>query len=176
MAYANALITGRVQAVFGDDFDIDLTIGVENIKGGDLDFLKEQCMQRLDPDFRSRVAPGDILVGGRNFGYGHPHYPPMVALKAWGIQAIVAESFAPGFWRGETHNGFPLIAIPGVSRSAAIGDRIELDWRNASLSFTASGEVLTGEPLNDHQVRVIEAGGAYNLLLNQYALRTAETV
>lgn len=162
-------LSGTIQAVFGDDFDIDLTIGVENIKGGDTEFLKSQCMKDLDPDFRTRVRPGDIVVGGRNFGYGHPHYPPMIALRALGIVAIVADSFAPGFWRGETHNGFPLIAIPGIASRVAVGDAYSLDWRDSLIRIGDEGRQYVGADLSPHQINVIEAGGAYNLLLQQHS-------
>lgn len=89
-------------------------IGVENIKSYDAEFLRGKVMQAYDPTFAERVQPGDVIVGGRNFGYGHPHYPPMVALRDLGIAAVLAESFSPGFWRGETYNGMPLLTVPGI--------------------------------------------------------------
>ena len=120
------VIAGRVAWVFGDDFDIDLVIGVENIKSYDAEFLRSKVMQAYDPSFADRVRPGDVIVGGRNFGYGHPHYPPMVALRDLGIAAVIAESFSPGFWRGETYNGMPLITVAGSDRSSVRRCRIAL--------------------------------------------------
>ena len=89
------ILRGRVAWIFGDDFDVDLIMGVENIKYYDADHLRSVCMKAFEPDFVDKVQPGDVIVGGRNFGYGHPHYPPMVAMRNLGISAVIAESFSP---------------------------------------------------------------------------------
>ncbi|MBQ0925504.1 3-isopropylmalate dehydratase [Saccharopolyspora endophytica] len=162
------LIRGRVAWVFGDDFDIDLVIGVENIKSYDADFLRGKVMQAYDPTFADRVRPGDVIVGGRNFGYGHPHYPPMVALRDLGIAAVLAESFSPGFWRGETHNGMPLLTVPGISTAVTIGDAVQVDWRTAVVGVDGGAE-LRGDPPSPRVRRVIEAGGSVKLLLAEHA-------
>lgn len=161
-------ITGRVAWVFGDDFDIDLVIGVENIKSYDPEFLRSKVMQAYDPSFADRVRPGDVVVGGRNFGYGHPHYPPMVALRDLGIAAVLAESFSPGFWRGETYNGLPLITVPGIAGAVRTGDPLDLDWRAATVTL-AGGRTLQGTPPSARVTRVIEAGGSLKLLLAEHA-------
>ncbi|WP_433502296.1 3-isopropylmalate dehydratase [Pseudonocardia halophobica] len=162
------LIEGRVAWVFGDDFDIDLVIGVENIKSYDAEFLRSKVMEAYDPAFADRVRPGDVIVGGRNFGYGHPHYPPMVALRDLGIAAVLAESFSPGFWRGETYNGMPLLTVPGISDAVTTGDAVSVDWRKAVVTL-ADGVRLHGTPPSDRVVRVIEAGGSLKLLLAEHS-------
>ena len=93
----------------------------------------------------------------------------MIALRALGIVAIVADSFAPGFWWGETHNGFPLIAIPGIASRVAVGDAYSLDWRDSLIRIGDEGRQYVGADLSPHQINVIEAGGAYNLLLQQHS-------
>lgn len=162
------VIAGRVAWVFGDDFDIDLVIGVENIKSYDAEFLRSKVMQAYDPSFVDRVRPGDVIVGGRNFGYGHPHYPPMVALRDLGIAAVIAESFSPGFWRGETYNGMPLITVAGITAAAGTGDDVRLDWRTATVALPG-GRTLHGTPPSERVTRVIEAGGSLKLLLAEHA-------
>lgn len=162
------VITGRVAWVFGDDFDIDLVVGVENIKSYDADFLRGVVMQAYDPGFADRVRPGDVIVGGRNFGYGHPHYPPMVALRDLGVAAVLAESFSPGFWRGETHNGMPLITVPGIAGAVTTGDALRLDWRAAAVTLD-DGRTLHGVQPSDRVVRVVEAGGSLKLLLAEHS-------
>ncbi|MBP2369093.1 3-isopropylmalate dehydratase [Pseudonocardia parietis] len=162
------VITGRVAWVFGDDFDIDLVIGVENIKSYDAEFLRSKVMQAYDPTFAERVRPGDVIVGGRNFGYGHPHYPPMVALRDLGIAAVLADSFSPGFWRGETYNGMPLLTVPGISGAVRIEAGVSVDWRTAVVTLDTS-DVLCGTPPSARVARVIEAGGSLKLLLAEHA-------
>lgn len=162
------VITGQVAWVFGDDFDVDLVIGVENIKSYDAEFLRSKVMQDYDPTFAERVRLGDVIVGGRNFGYGHPHYPPMVALRDLGIAAVLADSFSPGFWRGETYNGMPLVTVPGISAAVRTEAGVSVDWRTAAVTLD-TGDVLRGTPPSARVTRVIEAGGSLKLLLAEHA-------
>jgi 3-isopropylmalate/(R)-2-methylmalate dehydratase small subunit len=96
-------LRGRAAWVFEeDDYDIDLIVGVRNIKITDVKELAALAMADYMPGFAAGVHRGDLLVGGHNFGYGHPHYPAMRAMRHLGIAAVIAESFSPGFFRGET--------------------------------------------------------------------------
>ena len=153
-------LRGRVAWVFDeDDFDIDLIIGVRNIKVTDLDELARLAMSDREPGFAATVQRGDLLVGGRNFGYGHPHYPAMRAMRHLGIAGVVAESFSPGFFRGEISMGFPLVTCPGILGLAARGDVLEVDWAAAEVRHPASGRALPLQPLADSERQTLEAGG-----------------
>lgn len=91
-------IDGRVAWIFAEDnYDIDLIVGIENIKIKDIELLKSVCMTTYDPEFAKVVKPGDVIVGGKNFGYGHPHFPSFKALRALGIAAVFAEPFSPTY-------------------------------------------------------------------------------
>lgn len=164
------VLAGRVAWKFGDDLDIDLIIGVENIKYYDPDHLRSVLMESYDSTFKDEVRPGDLLVGGRNFGYGHPHYPAMVAMRNAGIVAVVAESFAPGFWRGELYQGMPLVAVPGISDAVERWDEIFLDWQNATVKVKRTKQVLRGTPQSQHAIDVIKAGGGLNRLRAKYGI------
>ena len=95
-------LKGRVAFIFEEiDFDVDQIVGVKNIKIQDVEELALIAMESFEPDFRSQIRAGDLLVGNTNFGYGHPHYPPMIAMRHIGIAGVIAESFSPGYWRGE---------------------------------------------------------------------------
>lgn len=159
---------GRVAWVFGDDFDIDLLIGVTNIKYYDPDKLRSVLMKAYDEAFVDDVRPGDVIVGGKNFGYGHPHYPAMIAMRNAGIVAVVAESYAPGFWRGELYQGMPLVTVPGVAAAVQRWDDVAVDWQNATVTVARTGEVLHGTPPSPHAIDVVQAGGGLNLLRAQY--------
>ena len=153
-------LRGRVAWVFDeDDFDIDLIIGVRNIKITDLDELARLAMSDREPGFAATVQRGDLLVGGRNFGYGHPHYPAMRAMRHLGIAGVVAESFSPGFFRGEISMGFPLVTCPGILGLAGRGDMLEVDWAAAEVRHPASGRALPLQPLADSERQTLEAGG-----------------
>ena len=153
-------LRGRVAWVFDeDDFDIDLIIGVRNIKITDLDELARLAMGDRTPGFAATVQRGDLLVGGRNFGYGHPHYPAMRAMRHIGIAGVVAESFSPGFFRGEVSMGFPLVTCPGIVALAQRGDELEVDWSAAQVRHPRSGRALALQPLAAADRRMLEAGG-----------------
>lgn len=153
-------LKGRVAFIFEeDDFDVDQIVGVKNIKIQDLDELADLAMQSYDPDFAKEVRPGDILVGGVNFGYGHPHYPPMKAMRHLGISGVIAESFSPGYWRGEISMGFPQCSCPGIRETVNRWDEIEVDWDAGVVRNLTEGRDIAFEPLALADRRMLEAGG-----------------
>lgn len=158
MGLAN--LRGRVAWVFAeDDYDIDLIIGVRNIKITDVQELARLAMSDADPGFAATVQRGDLLVGGRNFGYGHPHYPAMRAMRHLGIAGVVAESFSPGFFRGEISMGFPLVTCPGILGAAQRGDAIEVDWQASQVRLPGRGQALALQPMGAAERGTLEAGG-----------------
>lgn len=151
---------GRVAWIFAEDsFDVDQIIGVKNIKVTDIEQLAALAMQSYDPEFRKSVRKGDVIVGGRNFGYGHPHYPPMRALVHVGIGGVIAESFSPGFWRGELSAGLPMAACPGILGAVKRWDEVEVEWEKGLVRISASGKTLPIEPLAQSERMMIEEGG-----------------
>ncbi|KQM79677.1 3-isopropylmalate dehydratase [Xylophilus sp. Leaf220] len=153
-------LRGRVAWVFEeDDYDIDLIVGVRNIKITDLNELAAIAMSDYLPGFAATVQKGDLLVGGHNFGYGHPHYPAMRAMRHLGIAAVIAESFSPGFFRGETSMGFPLVSCPGIRTAALRGDELAVDWDTSVVSNLTTGRQLPLEPFSDSERGMLDAGG-----------------
>jgi 3-isopropylmalate/(R)-2-methylmalate dehydratase small subunit len=157
-------LRGRVAWVFDeDDYDIDLIVGVRNIKITDVKELAALAMADRDPGFAASVGKGDLLVGGRNFGYGHPHYPAMKAMRQLGIAGVVAESFSPGFFRGEISMGFPLATCPGILTAVSRGDEIEVDWAAGLVRLLTQAQArtstLTLQPLAAAERQTLEAGG-----------------
>ena len=158
-------LRGRVAFVFEEiDFDVDQIVGVKNIKITDIAELSAVAMESYDPDFKSKVRPGDLLVGNSNFGYGHPHYPPMRAMRHLGITGIIAESFSPGYWRGEISMGFPQVSCPGILGLVKRWDDIEVDWTAGKVINRTSGKSLAFEPLALADRQMLEAGGLVEYL------------
>ena len=163
-------LRGRVAWVFEeDDFDIDLIIGVSNIKITDVNELAALAMADRAPGFAASVQRGDLLVGGRNFGYGHPHYPAMRAMRHLGIVGVIAESFSPGFFRGEISMGFPLITCPGIVAAVQRGDEVEVDWGGDQVHHLRSGRSLPLQPLSAAERGTLEAGGLIPYLKTRIA-------
>lgn len=163
-------IRGRVAWIFADDdFDVDQIVGVKNIKVTDIEELAALAMREYDAQFARQVRPGDVLVGGRNFGYGHPHYPPLRAMRHLGISAVVAESFSPGFWRGEVSMGFPLVSCEGILGLVKRWDEIGIDWAAGKVVNHSSGAALVFAPLALADRSMLEFGGLTGYLKHRAA-------
>jgi len=153
-------LRGRVAFIFTEvDFDVDQIIGVKNIKIQDVEQLAKVAMQSYDPEFHAKVKPGDVVVGAQNFGYGHPHYPPMRALRHLGISGVIAESFSPGYWRGEISMGFPQCGCPGILSFVERWDEVEVDWAAGRLRNLTKGAETGFEPLSHADTAMLAAGG-----------------
>lgn len=162
---------GRVAWIFAqENFDVDQIVGVKNIKLSDLDELAELAMNAYDPDFAQQVKKGDLLVGGANFGYGHPHYPPLMAMRHLGISALIAESFAPGFFRGEISMGFPVLTCPGILNAASRWDTLRVDWQRYTLTNESTGQRLAIIPLAKADQVMLEHDGLIGYLQYQKSL------
>ncbi|MBN3802367.1 3-isopropylmalate dehydratase [Paraburkholderia sp. Ac-20336] len=158
-------LRGRIAFVFpDDDYDVDQIVGVKNIRIQDAGELRRIVMKSIDPDFVSTVQPGDILIGGHNFGYGHPHYPPMTAMRDLGISCVIAESFSPGYWWGEMAEGFPQITCPGILEFAQRWDQLEVVWSENIVRNRTSERSLPFEPFGASELQIIGEGGLVKYL------------
>jgi len=163
-------LRGRVAWVFEeDDYDIDLIVGVRNIKITDVKELAALAMSDYTPGFAASVSKGDLLVGGENFGYGHPHYPAMRAMRHLGISAVIADSFSPGFFRGEMSMGFPLVTCPGIRAAVARGDELTVDWTTSEVKNLRTGQTLALQPFAASERGMLEAGGLIPYLKRRMA-------
>jgi 3-isopropylmalate/(R)-2-methylmalate dehydratase small subunit len=158
MALTN--LRGRVAWIFDEEnFDVDQIVGVKNIKITNVEELSKLAMKGYDPDFAGSIRRGDLVVGAGNFGYGHPHYPPLRAIRHLGIAGVIAESFSPGFWRGEISMGTPLISCPGIVNMVKRWDEIEVDWQGGTVRNLTSGATQAFDPLSLADREMIETGG-----------------
>lgn len=166
-------LQGRVAWIFEDNFDVDLIIGIENISQTDPEILKKVCMQAYEPDFAEKVKPGDLLVGGENFGYGHPHLQAIQSMRLLGIAGVIAESFAPTFFRSEIANGFPLIVCPGIKNFVSRWDELFVDLEKLTITNLTTNNSLKAEPLPPIAKEIISVGGLVNYLKKEMAKREA---
>lgn len=164
-----ASFRSRAAWVFEDDFDTDQIIGVANLKVQDEEALAQLAMTRFDRDFRRDVRPGDMLVGGKNFGYGHPHAVGMKAMRKLGIRAVVAESFFPSYWINEIGCGFLQIVCPGIAAAVQRWDDLDIDFESRHIRVVRTGQVLPIKPYSDRDVDILLAGGLTKLLMSNRA-------
>ena len=156
---------GRAAWVFDEaNFDVDRILGFEVMREHDAATLARGAMKSFDPGFAEAVRLGDLLIGGPNFGFGHPHGPPMAAMRRLGVAAVIAESFAPLYAMGEFASGFPQITCPGIRQVVRRWDVLEVDWACHSVSNLTRGGEIRFLPLSSHEQNLVKAGGLFNLL------------
>lgn len=153
--------------VFGDDVNTDLLAPGAYMKFGIAEIAKH-CMESLDPAFARDVRPGDVVVGGRNFGAGSSREQAVEVLRHLGVAAVVAPSFAGLFYRNGFNLGLPLLIHPQAG-SIAAGQAVRCDIETATVQLLEPARTLQCEPLPPHLVTLVRDGG----LVPHLALRLA---
>ncbi|TDA34200.1 3-isopropylmalate dehydratase [Candidatus Nezhaarchaeota archaeon WYZ-LMO8] len=158
------MIRGRVWR-FGDNVDTDVIIPFK-YKARTLDpkELAQHVMEGIDPEFPKKVKPGDIMVAGRNFGCGSSREQAPLAIKAAGIAAVVAESFARIFFRNAINIGLPVLEVKGVSEKTFEGDVLEIDLAQGVVKNLTRGLTFKATPIPDMLMEILRKGGLVNYL------------
>jgi 3-isopropylmalate/(R)-2-methylmalate dehydratase small subunit len=149
--------------VFGDDVSTDL-LAPGAYAVAPLAERKLHTLESVDPRFAREVRPGDILVAGRNLGCGSSRETAPEALKALGVAAVVAESFARLFLRNAVAIGLPVLACPGVRQVVTPGDELTVDLATGRVENVRTGEAVHGEALPAEMRDILAAGGIVALL------------
>ena len=157
-------LKGRVAYVFGDNYDIDLIIGIENISISDINKIVDVLMYKYDSDFRNSINTGDILIGGKNFGYGHPHPQAMDGMRAVGIDVIVAESYAFPFYRSELASGMKLLECPDISAKVSRWDELDIDVDQGVLRNVTQGTEFKLKDATQIALEMMTSGGVEGYL------------
>lgn len=145
--------------VFGEDISTDDIIAGRYLVKRDPNELAKHVMESVNPKFASKVQKGDIIVAGRNFGCGSSREHAPIALKAAGISAIVAESFARIFYRNAINQGVPVITSKDARRGFKSGDGIKVDISKGEVINTTTNKTFKAEPLPDFVMEILNAGG-----------------
>jgi 3-isopropylmalate/(R)-2-methylmalate dehydratase small subunit len=115
------------------------------------------------PGWAEQVKPGDILIGGKNFGMGSSR-PAARSLKNVGLACLVAHSINGLFFRNAVNFAFPAVECPGVQDAFEEGDIAEVDFEQATVKNVTRGKTLTGRPMPPKLLELLKAGGIYPLL------------
>lgn len=143
--------------IFGDDVDTDALAPGKYMKLG-IDEIAKHCLESIDPGFAARVGPGDVVVGGRNFGLGSSREQAAAALRHLGVAAVVATSFAGLFYRNALNLGLAVLASPDVARIRA-GDALHIDAEAGQITNETTGETLACERIPPHLMEMVRDGG-----------------
>jgi len=143
--------------VLGDDVDTDAIAPGRYMKFGIAE-IAPHCLEAVLPEFARGVRPGDIVVGGRNFGAGSSREQAPAALKHLGVAALVAESFAGLFYRNALNLGLPAVVCADAKRIQD-GDKVRVSFEKGEIANLTTGENLKCEPLPAHLMQMVRDGG-----------------
>ncbi len=157
------VLKGRAHK-YGDHVDTDVIIPARYLNTSDEQELAAHCMEDIDADFVTRVQPGDIIVGGANFGCGSSREHAPIAIKTCGVACVVANSFARIFYRNSLNIGLPIIACPELADGTDAGDELEIDIDAGVARNLAKGPEYRFPPLSGPAGDLVAAGGLVPLV------------
>jgi 3-isopropylmalate/(R)-2-methylmalate dehydratase small subunit len=152
------LIRGRVWK-FGNDVDTDAIIPARYLNTSDPKELAKHLMEDADRDFPNKMKAGDILVAGKNFGCGSSREHAPIAIKASGIQAVIAKSFARIFYRNAFNIGLAIFESPDAAEKIRETDEIAIDADNGIIKNLTTHEGYKANPIPPFMQELIDAGG-----------------
>ena len=152
------LLKGRVWK-FGNDIDTDAIIPARYLNTSDPKELAKHLMEDADKEFPGKVRTGDILVAGKNFGCGSSREHAPIAIKAAGIQAVIAKSFARIFYRNAFNIGLPIFESDDASEKIQETDEVEIDADRGIIRNLTTNAAYKANPIPPFMQELIDAGG-----------------
>ncbi len=156
------IVEGKVLK-FGDKIDTDIIIPARYLKYTDPQYLAQHAMEPIDPEFYKKASAGVILVAGKVFGMGSSREQAAIALKAAGVKAIIAESFARIFFRNAINNGLPVITLPNATKEINEGDLVKVNVETGEI-IVNNTKVLKGKGITGMPLEILKMGGIMNYL------------
>ena len=150
---------------YGDNVNTDVIIPARYLNDASAENLRAHVLEDLDHTFAKRVREGDFVVGGFNFGSGSSREHAPLALKAAGVSAVIAKSFARIFFRNAVNIG--LLLIENAKMADEISENDVLTLENDKLTDLTTGAVYTLAPMDDYVKRIMEKGGLMEALKDE---------
>jgi 3-isopropylmalate/(R)-2-methylmalate dehydratase small subunit len=169
------LIEGRGWTL-GDDVDTDGIISGKYLTIIDPNELKKHVFEIALPEFAAQAKVGDLLVAGVNFGCGSSREHAPQALKAIGVSAIVADSFARIFFRNCINLGVTAIEAKGARAIFEKGDTARIEVRTGRLVNERTGRSVSFPPLPPHLLELLEVGGLVEKVRRELIAEKARAV
>jgi 3-isopropylmalate/(R)-2-methylmalate dehydratase small subunit len=156
---------------FGDDVDTDLIIPARYLTTSDPAELARHCMEDADPGFPGKVAPGDIIVGGKNFGCGSSREHAPIAIKAAGVACVIARSFARIFYRNAFNMGLPILECDAAD-TFRTGQILSVDFDAGTIQVQETGDTHQTPPIPPFMQELVAAGGLMPYIRQRMAEKT----
>ena len=144
---------------YGRDIDTDVIIPARYLNTSDPAELAKHCLEDLDTEFVNNVQPGDIIVADENFGCGSSREHAPIAIKAAGVDVVIAKSFARIFYRNAINVGLPIIECPEAVDCIEEGDAVFADTSTGVIEDLTTGESWDVRPFEPFIQEIVEAGG-----------------
>ena len=144
---------------YGDNVDTDVIIPARYLNTTKAEELAKHCMEDIDQSFAAEVQPGDIMVGGWNFGCGSSREHAPIAIQASGVSCVVAASFARIFYRNSINIGFPILECPKASEAIRNGDIVSVDTKTGIIVDETTGETFEAKAFPPFIDNIISKGG-----------------
>ena len=152
---------GRVHK-YGNNVDTDVIIPARHLNTQDHKELASHCMEDIDKEFVNKVKEGDIMVAGDNFGCGSSREHAPIAIKAAGVDVIIAKSFARIFYRNSINTGLAIMECPEAVDAISAGDVVSVDADAGTIVDETTGRTFQAQPFPPFIREIIEAGGLIN--------------
>ena len=152
---------------YGDHVDTDVIIPARYLNTTDHAELASHCMEDLDSAFPRKVKTSTIIVAGRNFGCGSSREHAPIAIKAAGVQCVIADSFARIFYRNAINVGLPIVECPAAAAEIADGDAVRVNLDTGVITDETTGKTYTAAPVPPFMQGIIAAGGLVPFVKNQ---------
>lgn len=152
---------------YGNNIDTDVIIPARYLNDPDPKALASHCMCDIDENFAGKVEPGDIMVGGWNFGCGSSREHAPVSIQASGVSCVIAASFARIFYRNAINIGFPILECPEAAEAINAGDTVSVDTSTGIIKDETTGESFQAKPFPEFIQHIIESGGLLSYLKNR---------
>ncbi|MDR1777013.1 MAG: 3-isopropylmalate dehydratase small subunit [Desulfovibrio sp.] len=162
------IIRGRV-FLFGKNVDTDQIYPGRFVELTDPEDVAKHVMEGADPDFAKTCRPGDIVVAQSNFGCGSSREHAAVALKAAGLGAVVASSFARIFYRNGINLGLPLLVCPTLHTLVKNGDVISINLETGDIRRDSGAFVARAEKVTEYMMDILRNGGIKPMLREKLA-------
>lgn len=146
---------------FGANIDTDVIIAARYLNSSDPEHLAKYVMEDADPEFPKKLNKGDIIVAGENFGCGSSREHAPIALKAAGVAAVVAPSFARIFYRNAFNMGLPIFELP-ESLEITEGQEISIDLDAGEITNLTTNKTYKFIPIPPFMQELIASGGLIN--------------
>ena len=152
------MVTGKVYK-YGDNVDTDVIIPARYLNAPSPEELAKHCMEDIDASFAAKVQPGDIMVGGANFGCGSSREHAPIAIRACGVRCVIAASFARIFYRNSINIGFPILECPEAAAAISNGDTVSVDFATGKIVDETTGETFQAVALPPFIEKIVEHNG-----------------